>query len=71
MKLIAKLLTGIGVLVGLGYLCCRGIGEKLHLFRSNQISPSPGDSAPSAVGRIPGEAFLRADRGKYYALLYF
>ncbi len=33
MKLVAKLLTGIGVLVGLGYLCCRGIGEKLHLFR--------------------------------------
>ena len=23
MKLVAKLLTGIGVLVGLGYLCCR------------------------------------------------
>ena len=33
MKLDAKLLTGIGVLAGLGYLCCRGIGEKLHLFR--------------------------------------
>ena len=29
----AILLTGIGVLVGLGYLCCRGVGEKLHLFR--------------------------------------
>ena len=31
MKLVAKLLTG--VLVGLGYLCCRGVGEKLHLCR--------------------------------------
>ena len=34
MKLVAKLLTGLGVLVGLGYLCCRGIGEKLLLFRT-------------------------------------
>ena len=33
MKLIANLLTGIGVLVGLGYLFCRGVGEKLHLCR--------------------------------------
>ena len=33
MKLVAKLLTGIGVLVGLGYLCCRGVGEKLPLCR--------------------------------------
>ena len=33
MKLIAKLLTGIGVLVGLGYLCCRCVGESLHLCR--------------------------------------
>ena len=24
---------GIGVLVGLGYLCCRGVCEKLHLCR--------------------------------------
>ena len=24
---------GIGVLVGLGYLCCRGVGEKLRLCR--------------------------------------
>ena len=33
MKLVAKLPTGIGALVGLGSLCCRGIGEKLHLGR--------------------------------------
>ena len=33
MKLVAKLLTGIGVLVRLGYLCCRSVGEKLHLCR--------------------------------------
>ena len=32
MKLVAKLLTGIGVVVGLGYLCGRGIGDMLHVF---------------------------------------
>ena len=31
MKLVAKLITGIGVLAGLGYLCFRGVREKLHL----------------------------------------
>lgn len=33
MKLVAKLITGIGVLAGLGYLCFRGLQEKLHLCR--------------------------------------
>ena len=33
MKLFAKLLTGIGVLLGLGYLGFRCVGEKLHLCR--------------------------------------
>ena len=31
MKLVAKLITGIGALAGLGYLCFRGVREKLHL----------------------------------------
>ena len=33
MKLFAKLLTGIGVLLGLRYLGFRCVGEKLHLCR--------------------------------------
>lgn len=33
MKLFAKLLTGIGALLGLGYLGFRCVGEKLHLCR--------------------------------------
>ena len=33
MKVVAKILTGIGVVAGVIYLCCRFVGEKLHVCR--------------------------------------
>ena len=71
MKLIAKLLTGIGVLVGLGYLCCRGVGEKLHLCRKDPDLPISGRLCPIGGGQDSGGSISPGGPGKILRFAIF